>query len=33
MVTYAVDGSTGKMRPLDAYDAGNGPMWILMMDG
>ncbi len=31
MVTYRIDASTGKMTPLDAYDAGNGPMWILMM--
>ena len=31
MVTYRLDASTGKMTPLDAYDAGNGPMWILMM--
>lgn len=33
MVTYRIDASTGKMTPLDAYDAGNGPMWILMMRG
>ena len=33
MVTYRIDGATGKMTPLDAYDAGNGPMWILMMKG
>ena len=31
MVTYRIDEATGKMTPLDAYDAGNGPMWILMM--
>ena len=31
MVTYRIDAATGKMTPLDAYDAGNGPMWILMM--
>ena len=31
MVTYRLDPTTGKMTPLDAYDAGNGPMWILMM--
>jgi len=30
MVTYRIDADTGKMTPLDAYDAGNGPMWILM---
>ena len=33
MVTYRLDATTGKMTPLDAYDAGNGPMWILMMKG
>jgi 6-phosphogluconolactonase (cycloisomerase 2 family) len=33
LVTYEVDAATGKMTPLDAYDAGNGPMWILMMRG
>jgi len=33
MVTYRLDAGTGKMTPLDAYDAGNGPMWILMMNG
>ena len=31
MVTYEVNTTTGKMTPRDAYDAGNGPMWILMM--
>ena len=31
MVTYRIDATSGKMTPLDAYDAGNGPMWILMM--
>ena len=30
MVTYRIDATSGKMTPLDAYDAGNGPMWILM---
>ncbi|HEY7447259.1 MAG TPA: hypothetical protein VH702_03865 [Vicinamibacterales bacterium] len=25
--------ATGKMTWLEAYDAGNGPMWILMMRG
>jgi 6-phosphogluconolactonase len=29
-VTYRIDATSGKMTPLDAYDAGNGPMWILM---
>ncbi|HEY7443840.1 MAG TPA: beta-propeller fold lactonase family protein [Vicinamibacterales bacterium] len=33
LVTYEVDAATGKMTPLEAYDAGNGPMWILMMRG
>jgi 6-phosphogluconolactonase len=33
MVTYRLDAATGTMTPLDAYDAGNGPMWILMMRG
>jgi 6-phosphogluconolactonase len=31
LVTYEVRADTGKMTPLEAYDAGNGPMWILMM--
>ena len=33
LVTYEVNAATGKMTPLEAYDAGNGPMWILMMRG
>ena len=33
MVTSRIDTASGKMTPLDAYDAGNGPMWILMMRG
>jgi 6-phosphogluconolactonase len=33
LVTYEVSAATGKMTPLEAYDAGNGPMWILMMRG
>jgi 6-phosphogluconolactonase len=33
LVTYEVSAVTGKMTPLEAYDAGNGPMWILMMRG
>jgi 6-phosphogluconolactonase len=33
LVTYEVNASTGKMTPLEVYDAGNGPMWILMMRG
>jgi 6-phosphogluconolactonase len=33
MVTYEVDAATGRMTPLEAYDAGNGPMWILMRRG
>ena len=30
LATYEVDATTGRMTPLEAYDAGNGPMWILM---
>ena len=30
MKTYEIDAATGKMTPLTTYDAGNGPMWILM---
>lgn len=33
LVTYEVNDATGKMTALDAYDAGNGPMWILMTRG
>ena len=33
MVTYEVNATTGQMTPRDVYDAGNGPMWILMMRG
>lgn len=33
MATYGVDAATGRMTPLDIYDAGNGPMWILMRRG
>jgi 6-phosphogluconolactonase len=30
MATYEVNAATGQMTPLETYDAGNGPMWILM---
>ena len=33
LVTYEIDAATGAMKPLEAYAAGNGPMWILMMKG
>jgi 6-phosphogluconolactonase len=33
LVTYEINAATGTMTPLDAYAAGNGPMWILMMRG
>ena len=33
LATYEVNPATGKMTPLEAYDAGNGPMWILMRRG
>ena len=33
LVTYEVSAATGKMTPLEAYHAGNGPMWILMTRG
>jgi 6-phosphogluconolactonase len=33
LVTYGVNDATGKMTALGTYDAGNGPMWILMMRG
>ena len=33
LVTYEVDDATGRMRALEAYDAGNGAAWILMMRG
>jgi hypothetical protein len=33
LVTYEVSAATGKMTPLETYDAGNGPMWILMRGG
>jgi 6-phosphogluconolactonase len=33
LVTYEIDATTGKMAPREAYPAGNGPMWILMMKG
>ena len=33
LVTYEINAATGTMTPLAAYDAGNGPMWILMMRG
>jgi 6-phosphogluconolactonase len=31
MATYEIDTATGRMTPRETYDAGNGPMWILMM--
>ena len=30
LATYEIDGNTGGMKPLEAYDAGNGPRWFLM---
>jgi 6-phosphogluconolactonase len=30
MATYEIDAATGRMTPREIYDAGNGPMWILM---
>ena len=33
LVTYEIDAATGAMKPLEAYAAGNGPMWILLMKG
>jgi 6-phosphogluconolactonase len=30
LVTYDVNAATGRMTPLASYEAGNGPMWILM---
>lgn len=33
MATYEIDAATGRMTPLATYDAGNGPMWILMLRG
>jgi 6-phosphogluconolactonase len=33
LVTYEVSAATGRMTALETYDAGNGPMWILMMRG
>ncbi len=33
LVTYEIDAASGRMTPLEAYDAGNGPMWILMRRG
>jgi 6-phosphogluconolactonase len=33
MATYEVSAATGRMTPLETYNAGNGPMWILMMNG
>jgi 6-phosphogluconolactonase len=31
MAIYEIDAATGKMTPRETYDAGNGPMWIVMM--
>jgi len=31
LATYEVNANSGKMTKLETYDAGNGPMWILMM--
>ena len=33
LVTYEINAATGAMTPLASYDAGNGPMWILMTRG
>ena len=30
LATYEINATTGKMTALETYDAGNGPMWILM---
>jgi len=30
LVTYEVDQTTGQLTPMEAYEGGNGPMWILL---
>lgn len=29
LASYRIDGETGELKPLEVYDAGKGPMWVL----
>lgn len=31
VVTYSIDQTNGRLSPLEVYEGGNGPMWILLM--
>jgi 6-phosphogluconolactonase (cycloisomerase 2 family) len=30
LATYEINGASGQLTPLEVYEGGNGPMWILM---
>jgi 6-phosphogluconolactonase len=30
LATYEINGASGQLTPLEIYEGGNGPMWILM---
>jgi 6-phosphogluconolactonase len=29
LASYRIDGDTGELEPLEVYDVGEGPMWVL----
>jgi 6-phosphogluconolactonase len=32
LVTYEIDPATGALSPMEVYEGGNGPMWILLTE-
>ena len=30
LASYRIDGDTGELEPLEVYDVGEGPMWVLI---
>ncbi len=31
MASYRIDGTTGKLQPLEVYEVGKAPMWVLIL--
>ena len=29
LASFRIDSETGELKPLDVYDTGKGPMWVL----
>ena len=32
LASYRIDQDSGALEPLEVYDVGQGPMWVLMFD-